>query len=259
MELIMLKKINVLLLAGGKSKISMRKFTGKENKALIEIGPHHKPMILYIIESLKKSKYTNRIIVAGPEEVQELVKDLVYLTISDGQTIPDTLKSGILPLKKDSLILISTCDAPLITKKHIDSFIKECYECPGFDIYYPIIDKEIYQQSYPSLDLKRVYANLIEGTFTGGNILLINPRIITNFADTINDFIYFRKHPLKMARLLGTRITAKYLRKYLSIQDLEKRVPELLGGCKGKAILSPPEIALDIDKPRHLKAFWNNY
>jgi hypothetical protein len=62
-----------------------------------------------------------------------------------------------------------------------------------------------------------------------------------------------------MARLLGTRITAKYLRKYLSIQDLEKRVPELLGGCKGKAILSPPEIALDIDKPRHLKAFWNNY
>ncbi|GAH13637.1 unnamed protein product [marine sediment metagenome] len=63
----MLKKINVLLLAGGKSKISMRKFTGKENKALIEIGPHRKPMILYIIESLKKSKYTDKIVVAGPE------------------------------------------------------------------------------------------------------------------------------------------------------------------------------------------------
>jgi len=46
----MLKKINILLLAGGKSKISMRKFTGKENKALIEIGPHRKPMILYILE-----------------------------------------------------------------------------------------------------------------------------------------------------------------------------------------------------------------
>ncbi|MCG2821803.1 MAG: nucleotidyltransferase family protein, partial [Candidatus Atribacteria bacterium] len=180
----MIGKINVLLLAGGKSKISMRKFTGKENKALIEIGPHRKPMILYIIESLKKSKYTDKIIVAGPEEVQKLVKDLVCLTVSDGQTIPDTLKSGILPLKKDSLILISTCDAPLITEKHIDCFIKECYERPGFDIYYPIIDKEVYQQSYPSSDLRRVYANLTEGTFTGGNILLINPRIITDFADT---------------------------------------------------------------------------
>ncbi len=62
-----------------------------------------------------------------------------------------------------------------------------------------------------------------------------------------------------MVRLLGPQITMKYLRKYLSIQDLEKRVPELLGGYKGKAILSPPEIALDIDKPKHLKALWNNY
>jgi molybdopterin-guanine dinucleotide biosynthesis protein A len=255
----MLKKINVLLLAGGKNKISLRKFTGKENKALIEIGPHRKSMIFYIIEALKKSKYTDKIIVAGPEEVQKLVKDTVYLTISDGQTIPDTLKLGILPLKKDPLILISTCDAPLITEKHIDSFIKECYGWPDFDIYYPIIDKEIYQQSYPSSDLRRIYANLVEGNFTGGNILLINPRIITDFAETINDFIYFRKHPLKMARLLGARITTKYLRKYLSIQDLEKKIPELLGDYKGKAILSPPEIALDIDKPRHLKALWHNY
>lgn len=255
----MLQKINVLLLAGGKSKISMRKFTGKENKALIEIGPHRKPMILYIIESLKKSKYTDKIIVVGPEEVQQLTKDLTHLTISDGPTIPDTLKSGILPLKKDPLILISTCDAPLITEKHIDHFIEECCRWPDFDIYYPIIDKEIYQKSYPSSDLRRIYVNLVEGTFTGGNILLINPRIITDFADTINDFIYFRKHPLKMARLLGTRITTKYLRKYLSIRDLEKKVPELLGGYKGKAILSPPELALDIDKPRHLKALWNNY
>jgi len=259
MELIMIEKINVLLLAGGKSKISMRKFTGKENKALIEISPHHKPMILYIIEALKKSKYTDKIIVAGPEEVQKLVKNLVYRTIFDGQTIPDTLKSGILSLKKDPLIFISTCDAPLITEKHIDCFIEECYRWPDFDIYYPIIEKEIYQKFYPSPDLRRIYANLVEGTFTGGNILLINPRIITDFAETINDFIYFRKHPLKIARLLGAQITAKYLRKYLSIQDLEKKIPELLGGYKGKTIPSPPEIALDIDKPRHLKALWNNY
>jgi molybdopterin-guanine dinucleotide biosynthesis protein A len=254
----MLKKINVLLLAGGKSKISLRKFTGKENKALIEIGPHREPMILHIIEALKKSKYTDKIIVAGPESVQKLTKDLVCLAIFDGQTILHTLKSGILLLRKDPLILIATCDAPLITGKHIDYFIKECYENPGFDIYYPIIDKEVYQQSYPSSDLRRVYATLVEGTYTGGNILLINPRIIIDYADIINDFIYFRKHPLKIARILGARITAKYLRKYLSIQDLEKKVPELLGGYKGKAILSPPEIALDIDKPRHLKALWNN-
>jgi len=249
----MLKKINALLLAGGKSKISLRKFSGKENKTLIEIMPKGKPMILQVIEAFKKAQYIDRILVAGPEEVQRLVKNVVDLTIPGGQTIMDTLKSGIQLLQEDPLTLISTCDIPLITEKHIDYFIKECYKYPDFDLYYPIIEKEIYQKSYPSPDLRRVYANLLEGSFTGGNITLINPQIITDFEETINQFIYFRKHPLKMARLLGPQITLKYLRRYLSVRDLEKKFSELLVGFKGKTIPSPPEIALDIDKPMQLE------
>jgi GTP:adenosylcobinamide-phosphate guanylyltransferase len=249
----MIKKFNVLLLAGGKTKISLRKFSGKENKALIEIMPQGKPMIFQVIEAFKKAQYIDIIMVAGPEVVQRLVKNSVDLTIPDGQTIMDTLKSGIQLLQKDPLILISTCDIPLITEKHIDYFIKECYKYPDFDLYYPIIDKEVYQKSYPSRDLRRIYANLLEGSFTGGNISLINPKIFSDFGETINDFIYFRKHPLKMARLLGPQITLKYLRKYLSVRDLEKKFSELLVGFKGKAIPSPPEIALDIDKPMQLE------
>lgn len=249
----MLEKISVLLLAGGKTKISLRKFSGKENKALIEIMPHCKPMIIQVIEAFKKAQYIDRIIVAGSEAVQRLVKNSVDLTIPEGQTIMDTLKFGIQLLQEDPLILISTCDIPLISEKHIDYFLKECYKYPDFDLYYPIVEKEVYQKSYPSPDLRRVYANLLEGSFTGGNISLINPKIFSEFGETINDFIYFRKHPLKMARLLGPQITLKYLRKYLSVRDLEKKFSELLVGFKGKAILSPPEIALDIDKPMQLE------
>ncbi|MEN3190011.1 MAG: hypothetical protein ABDK78_03700, partial [Atribacterota bacterium] len=102
------KNINVLLLAGGKTKISLRKFTGKENKALIKIIPQGKPMILQVTNTFKKSKYIDRIIVAGPDEVQRLVKDMVDLTIPDSQTIIDTLKSGTQLLQKDPLVLIST-------------------------------------------------------------------------------------------------------------------------------------------------------
>jgi len=249
----MSKKINVLLLAGGKTKISLRKFTKKENKALIEIIPQGKPMILQVIKAFKKAKYIERIIVAGPEKVQRLVKDMVDLTIPEGQTIIDTLKSGTQLLQKDPLVLISTCDIPLVTEEHIDYFIKECYKFPGFDLYYPIIEKEIYQKSYPFPELRRTYANLFDGSFTGGNISLINPQIITKFEGTINQFIYFRKHPLKMARLLGPQIALKYLRKYLSVRDLEKKFSELFAGFRGKAISSPPEIALDIDKPMQLE------
>ncbi len=249
----MFEKINVLLLAGGKTKTSLRKFTSKEKKALIEIIPQGKPMILQVIDALRKARYLNKIILTGPEEVQRLTKNRVDLTIPEGQTIIDSLKSGIQILPKDPLILISTCDLPLITEKHLDYFIEKCYKFPGLDLYYPIIAKEEYQKSYPFPELRRIYANLAEGSFTGGNIILINPQIITNFEETINQFIYFRKYPLKMARLLGPQIALKYLRRYLSIRDLEKIFSEVFVGFQGKAIPSPPEIALDIDKAMQLE------
>ncbi len=255
----MIEKINVLLLGGGKTKTSMRRFSGEESKALIKIGPENKPMILHVIESFQKAKYINKIIVAGPPKVRQLLEKKSSLTVSEGQTIYETVKIGLSYLKEDSIVMISTCDIPLVSERHIENFIEKCQKTPGFDIYYPIVSKKDYLEFYPSLDLRRTYANFVNGSFTGGNILLINPKIIYKYGDLIKDFIHFRKHPLKMARLLGTQIASKYLRKYLTIQDLEKRVSILLGGYKGKAILSSPEISLDIDKPRHLKAFWSNY
>ena len=249
----MFDKINALLLTGGKTKISLRKFCRKENKALIEITPDNTPMIIQVISAFKKAKHIDKIIVAGPEEVQILVKDWVNFVISGGQTIMDTVKSGLQLLQKDYHVLISACDIPLITEEHIDSFIETCNKYPGFDLYFPIIEKELYQNLFPSPSLKRIYANLAEGSFTGGNIYLVNPQIFNEFGDIINNFIYFRKHPLKMARLLGPHITIKYLRKYLSVKDLEKKFSELFEGYKGKAIPAPPEIALDIDKPAHLR------
>jgi len=248
-----LKKIDVLILAGGKSKISLRRFTNQENKALIEIFSPGIPMILQVINSFRRSKYINRIIVTGSEAVNNLVNNRADLTIPEGDTILTTLKSGIHLLFQEAHFLISSCDIPLVTESHINRFIEECNRFPDFDLYYPIVEKETYQNNYPFPELRRVYANLFEGSFTGGNIILLNPQIIVKFERIIAQFIHFRKHPLKIARLLGPQITQKYLRKYLSIRDIEKKFSELFIGFKGKAIISSPEIALDIDKAIQLK------
>jgi hypothetical protein len=159
-----------------------------------------------------------------------------------------------LHLRNEPYILITTSDIPLVTSKQINCFIENCTANPGFDIYYSIIEKNAYTQLFPSPNLRRVYANLVEGSFTGGNVFLINPKVIIDCEDVIEQFVFFRKHPLKMARILGKRIALKYLKKYLSIRDLEKMVPHYLKGYSGRAIIVDPEIALDIDKPIHLKA-----
>ncbi|MFA7574809.1 MAG: NTP transferase domain-containing protein [Arcobacteraceae bacterium] len=251
----MIKNIKALLLAGGKTKHELKRVTNQEYKALMTINKmNSQPIIYHIVKILRGSRYISEIYVAGPEQVNNLIYPQVDAVIPSGQTLIDTLKNGIYKLQDEPYILITTSDIPLASSKHIDSFIKNCLISSGFDIYYSIINKETYTKFFPDSNLRRIYANLVEGSFTGGNIFMVNPRVIIDCAEVIEQFIIFRKHPLKMARILGKRFVIKYLKKYLSIRDLEKLVPHYLKSYTGKAILADPEIALDIDKPIHLEA-----
>lgn len=250
-----IKKFKAILLAGGVSKLALQKMTGQKYKALMMIDPIHPgPMIYHMIEVLHHTKYISKLYITGPNELHEVIGDQHGIFIPSGLTLMETLTRNVLQLKEEPYILISTCDIPLVLNKHIEHFIEGCLNNPGFDIYYAIIEKEAYSQVFPSNDLRRVYANLVEGSFTGGNLFFVNPKVIIDCGSIIQQFILFRKHPLKMAKILGRRIVIKYLKKYLSIRDLEKLVPQILKGYQGKAILADPEIALDIDKPIQLNA-----
>ncbi len=253
-EMTVVRKFKALLLAGGKSKHTLKKVTGQEYKALMNIEAIDcRPIIYHITEALQKAKYISKIYIAGPKEVHQQINYQVDTFVPSGSTLMNTLKLSIPTLRDESYILISTCDLPLVLSQHIEHFIEDCLASPGFDIYYPIIEKGTYTQSFPSNNLRRIYANLVEGYFTGGNMFLINPKVIIDCANTIEQFIIFRKHPLKMAKILGRRIVIKYLKKALSIRDLEKLVPHYLKRYTGKAIPVDPEIALDIDKPIQLE------
>ncbi len=251
----MCRRFKALLLAGGKSKHALRKVTGQEYKALITIESlHAQSMIDHMIEILQNTKYVSRIFIAAPEELQQRISFDKNSFTPSGTTLVDTLKLSIPRFQDEQHILVSTCDLPLILSRHIEHFMADCLAIPGFDIYYSIINKQAYTKSFPDPGLRRIYANLTEGSFTGGNVFLINPRVMIDCSKIIEQFILFRKHPLKMARILGRRIVAKYLKRYLSIRDLEKLVPDYLKGYTGKAIVSDPEIALDLDKPIQLEA-----
>lgn len=254
----MAEKLKALILAGGKSKHALHKITKQEFKALMaitEINP--RPFIYNLMEAMRQSRAISKIYISTPKKVQDEMKGRILTDViftPSGNSMIDSLKQGISPLVDEPYILISTCDLPMITHQNIINFINDCFDNPGFDIYYSIIDKNLYIKKFPQNGLRRIYAHLIEGSFTGGNLFLINPKVIIDCSEIIEQFIMFRKHPIKMARILGKRVLIKYLKKYLSIRDLEKMVPYYLKGYKGKAIPADPEIALDIDKPIQLEA-----
>ena len=257
-NIILTEKLKALILAGGKSKHALHKITKQEFKTLMTINEiNSRPLIHNLLEAMRQCVAVSKIYISAPEKVQDEMKDSILTDViftPSGNSLMNSLKQGIYKLIDEPYILISTSDLPVITRQNITNFINDCFNIPGFDIYYSIINKNLYTKRFPQNDLRRIYAHLVEGSFTGGNLFLINPKVIIDCEEIIEQFIMFRKHPIKMARILGKRILVKYLKKYLSIRDLEKMVPDYLKGYKGKAIPADPEIALDIDKPIQLEA-----
>ncbi|NLJ49246.1 MAG: hypothetical protein GX428_06645 [Candidatus Atribacteria bacterium] len=131
----------------------------------------------------------------------------------------------------------------------IEDFFLRCSKQPA-DFYYPIVRKEVYQKKFGQS--KRTFARLVEGSFGGGNLLLIDPTLVQKRREFISQVIKNRKSPFMIARLLGVNIIFKYVFKNLSVKDIEDRVAKILG-MKGLAIITPySEIKFDVDSPEHV-------
>jgi GTP:adenosylcobinamide-phosphate guanylyltransferase len=243
--------INAIVLAGALNKSKLSEVSTEPYEASIEIAG--KPMIWYVVKALLNSEKINKVLIVGPEDISDIdygpeAVDRVELTLCSGNMI-DNLLRGIDRFVEDKKILVATSDIPMITAEAIDDFINRC-ETVDADIYYSIGSKEDNESKYPGV--ARTYVKLTEGTFTGGNIVLLAPGVISRNRNIIAQAYALRKKPLKMARLLGFKVIIKMMFNRMSVAELEKRVQKLLG-CKCKAIISPyPEVGIDVDKPSDL-------
>ena len=65
---------------------------------------------------------------------------------------------------------------------------------------------------------------LREGTFTGGNIFLVNPAIVSYCLITVEKIIDYRKSPLKLCTLLGLGLLVKFICGLLTIDMAQEQV-----------------------------------
>ncbi|WP_434640297.1 NTP transferase domain-containing protein [Thermoanaerobacterium thermosaccharolyticum] len=228
--------MNALILAGS---------TGDEKlpeKALIKIKGRY--MISYVIDALRQSGKIDKIAVVGDKEKLKCV-DGIDILIDQGNSIIENVVKGIEPFKNDRRVLILTCDIPMLTKEAVIDFVEQS-ESLDADLCYPIVKREDNERKFP--DAKRTYAKIKEGTFTGGNIFYLNPKIVDVCIDAANQFIAFRKKPWKLGQLLGFKILILFAFGRVTISQLESKVSELFN-IKAKAVISKyPEIGNDVDK-----------
>lgn len=213
-------------------------------KALIVI--HGKPMIEYVIDSLKGSGCIDRIVIVGPKgPLCKVIGQKVDMIIESEGTIINNLKRGMEFLNCEKHVVACTCDIPMVSAEAIKDFIDCCMEV-RVDIGYPIIDKCLNDIKYP--DVKRTYVKLKDGIYTGGNIVYINPFIMKDCYEAAIELVGNRKNPLKMARFFGFSILFKLFMGFLSVADVEKRVVKLFGISARAIKTSYPEIGNDVDK-----------
>lgn len=208
------------------------------------------PMIQYVVDSLKHSQYIDSIDVVGNlEELQPIIGGQVDRLIEQKESLMDNLLQALSYCQEEKILVI-TCDIPLIHGDIINSFINAGLETKG-DIYYPIVEKNVYEKYYP--DTKRTYVALKDGIFTGGNMVLLSPSAIYKIQDIVKLMIENRKNPLKMGQVLGWRFILGLLLKNLRIEEVENYIGKRFH-IRVRAIIScHPEIANDIDNKEDIK------
>jgi GTP:adenosylcobinamide-phosphate guanylyltransferase len=244
--------MNVVVLAGNK-KVNSGSVdsTNKEditarigNKALLKLKDKY--MIEYIIDTLRGSKLIDKIAVVGPkDELVPIIGDRVDYIVEGTDSI---VTNGLLAMenfKNDKQVFITTSDIPMLTVEALEDFISKSLKMNA-DLCYSVVDKVINDKKYP--EVKRTYARLWEGQFTGGNIFLFNPAAADRCKTFVEQMLEYRKSPAKMAMVLGFGFLIRVALGILTINAVQKKCEKLLG-IKGAVVISEyPEVGNDVDK-----------
>jgi GTP:adenosylcobinamide-phosphate guanylyltransferase len=239
--------VDALVLAGGTSKGLEKE--GEQAKASIRINK--KLMLEYVIASLRNSTSVRRIAVVGPPALQDKLRTAradIFLPASDSLT--KNMSLGLAELNSLDPVLITSSDIPLVTPEAIDDFVSRCEKVDA-DICYSVVDRERIEKFFPGV--KRTYATFREGTFTGGNVGLVNPKVVRENMELIEKAFGLRKSPVRLLRILGLRFVLKFIFHRLTLGEVEQRVSLLLNS-RGRAVVTPyPQIGIDVDKMSDLE------
>jgi molybdopterin-guanine dinucleotide biosynthesis protein A len=245
----MIDQVDAVVLAGNGG------LAGFPHKALIPLGG--RVMVDYVVTALRNCSEVRKIVLVGSsEELKKIYSGegaAQLLFAEGGASLLDSFRSGLRVLEEVGefqWVLACTGDIPFLTVGALSDFLARCRAVEA-DFYYPVIPREKAEEKFPGV--KRTYARLQEGTFTGGNIFLIKRSALEHCLPIAQEVVSLRKKPVALARFVGIDVFWKYLLGRLKISDVEKRALELVG-CRGRAVITPyPEIGVDIDKESDLE------
>lgn len=238
-----------LILAGGEVKEKYRPTwqgllpDGVWNRALLDLNG--KTMLERVVAPVREA-VAGRVLVAGDVPTPE-----GCVAVPGGESMVDTILHGLAALapEEDHLLLV-TADIPFVTADALRDLIDHAPDC---DFVYPIVPAQLCFDAFP--EMRRTTLRTAEGTFTGGNVVLVKPAFLRRNEVSIRHAYDQRKNLIKLAAMLGPGVVGRVLLSRavpgaLPIAAVERAVGRLLGGADVRAYISPhPGIGSDVDHP----------
>jgi GTP:adenosylcobinamide-phosphate guanylyltransferase len=237
--------LDAVVLAGGSDRGEIAAETGVVHRPLLEVGG--RPIIQRILAALRGASSVGRVALVAPDPVHAAVGDeAVDLRLPATDTFSDNIRRGVEALTPGSdHVLLLTGDLALITPAAINDFVQQSLAARA-DVTYPIIPRESCERQFPGA--RRTYVRLKEGTYTGGNGVVLTPQFVASRWQLIESLYAARKHPLKLAATFGLGFIFRLLTGRLSLPSLEARASHIVGARVAAIISSYPELGFDVDK-----------
>ncbi len=235
--------MDIVVLAGGNTSPEMEALTGLKCRA--ELPYQGKRMVDIVLEAVR---HLGQPIVVGEVEVHDTRH------APAGDRFVQSLGNGLEQVQSEAFLLV-TSDLPFLTRQAVDHFLE--HADPDALLTYPIIPMEEADRQFP--DMPRTTYKLREGTFTGGNIALLNTKLIRQQLPRMEEAYANRKSVLKLGKMLGpatllTLLVGKLVPKSVTIRGLERAIGSALGGPV-KAVVTPfAGVGCDIDSAEQYQA-----
>jgi len=237
--------VDAVVLAGGEDRGEIAAQTGVIYRALLEVAG--RPMIQRVLAALRGASSAGRVALVAPEAVQAVVgQEAVDVRVAAGASFVDNIQRGVEATAPGSdAVLIVTGDLPLLTPAAINDFVQQSLAAEA-DVTYAIIPKESCERQFPGG--RRTYVRLREGTYTGGNGVVLKRDFVRLRRDLVEKLFAARKHPVKLAAILGVGFIFGLVTGRLRLPELEARAGRVVAGRVAAIISTYPELGFDVDK-----------
>ncbi|MEX2535482.1 MAG: NTP transferase domain-containing protein [Trueperaceae bacterium] len=239
-------QVIAVVLAGGDRHDPLAQTAGVPVKALVPLAG--KPMAAYVIAALEQSESVAEIVYVGPGF--ELLGVKRGRAVEPGKGFANSLALGLgaaQSISRTKPALVVTADIPWLTSAAVDRFVTAGIDA---ELAYPIVSEEDTLAAFPTH--KRTFVRLKQGRFTGGNLMLLKPRLVGSLLDLIDRVYRARKNPLALAVLVGPRTLLALLLGRADLTRLEQLASERLGGVAHAVVSADACLAADVDRLEQL-------